>query len=112
MVAARTLAPERRRATRDVPCYARSPAPATMEPRRKAQWQIHTCVVLWGFTAILGKLITLSALALVWWRMVIVVAVLLMVPSVRRGLRGISRRLALGYAGAGFLVALHWVTFY
>ena len=26
---------------------------------RKAFWQIHFCVLLWGFTAILGKLITL-----------------------------------------------------
>jgi hypothetical protein len=32
-------------------------------------------VVLWGFTAILGKVITLPALALVWWRMVMVVGV-------------------------------------
>ena len=32
-----------------------------MTPATKAQWQIHACVVLWGFTAILGKLITLPA---------------------------------------------------
>ena len=33
----------------------------------RALWQIHLCVLLWGFTAILGKLITLPALPLVWW---------------------------------------------
>jgi drug/metabolite transporter (DMT)-like permease len=69
-------------------------------------------VFLWGFTAILGKLITLSALDLVWWRMVLVVSALLLVPRVRRGLRGLSPRLALSYAAAGALIALHWLSFY
>ena len=56
-----------------------------MSPASKALLQIHFCVVLWGFTAILGKLITLPALALVWWRMLIVVAVLALLP------RGVAR---------------------
>jgi drug/metabolite transporter (DMT)-like permease len=79
---------------------------------RKAFLQIHCCVLLWGFTAILGKLITLPALPLVWWRMLIVVAALALVPRVWRGLRGMSRRLLLAYAGIGVLVSLHWLTFY
>ncbi|HZY34222.1 MAG TPA: EamA family transporter, partial [Rhodanobacter sp.] len=40
-----------------------------MQPVNQARLQIHFCVLLWGFTAILGKLITLPALPLVWWRM-------------------------------------------
>ena len=40
--------------------------------------QIHFCVMLWGFTAILGKAISLPALPLVWWRMSIVTVVLLL----------------------------------
>ncbi|MGH8050930.1 MAG: EamA family transporter, partial [Arenimonas sp.] len=36
-------------------------------PHRRAFWQVHLCVMLWGFTAILGKLITLPAQALVVW---------------------------------------------
>lgn len=83
-----------------------------MTPVAKAQWQIHACVVLWGFTAILGKLITLPALPLVWWRMLLVAVALAMVPRVWRGLRGMSPRLLLAYAGIGALVALHWLTFY
>jgi drug/metabolite transporter (DMT)-like permease len=78
----------------------------------KAWAQIHICVLLWGFTAILGKLITLPAAALVWWRMVIVAAVLLCVPRAWRGLRQLSPRLIAIYAGIGALVALHWVAFY
>jgi drug/metabolite transporter (DMT)-like permease len=83
-----------------------------MPPTTKAQLQIHFCVVLWGFTAILGKLIELPALALVWWRMLLVVVALALVPRVWRGLRAMPARLFAAYAGIGTLVALHWLTFY
>jgi drug/metabolite transporter (DMT)-like permease len=83
-----------------------------MNAATKAQLQIHFCVLLWGFTAILGKLITLPALPLVWWRMLLVVIVLAFVPRVWRTLRTMSLRLCLAYAGIGGVVALHWLTFY
>lgn len=83
-----------------------------MSPTTKAQLQIHACVVLWGFTAILGKLIEMPALALVWWRMLLVAAALALVPRVWRGLRTMPPRLVAAYAGIGVLVALHWLTFY
>jgi len=73
---------------------------------------VHVCVVLWGFTAILGKLITLPALPLVWWRMLLVAALLALLPRIWRGLRAMSPRLRWAYAGIGALVALHWLTFY
>ena len=83
-----------------------------MTPSTRAQLQIHLCVLLWGFTAILGKLITLPALPLVWWRMLLVAAALALVPRVWRGVRAMPRRLVLAYAGVGVLVGLHWLTFY
>jgi drug/metabolite transporter (DMT)-like permease len=83
-----------------------------MAPDRKALLQIHFCVLLWGFTAILGKLITLPALALVWWRMLIVVAAALLFPAFWRGLAGMTVRTMATFAGIGALVALHWLTFY
>lgn len=84
----------------------------TVTPTRTAWLQIHFCVILWGFTAILGKLISLPALPLVWWRMLLVVALLMLLPQVWRGLRAMSSRLRWSYAGVGVLVALHWLTFY
>jgi drug/metabolite transporter (DMT)-like permease len=81
-------------------------------PSAKAHWQIHFCVLLWGFTAILGKAITLPAMALVVWRMGLVTLALLLVPRVWRGLRALPPRLLAIYAGIGALVALHWLTFY
>ncbi|URL60004.1 DMT family transporter [Luteibacter flocculans] len=83
-----------------------------MSPSRKAHLQIHFCVLLWGFTAILGKLIVLPALPLVWWRMLLVSGTLLLVPRVWRGLRAMPSRLLFSYAGIGVIVALHWLTFY
>ncbi len=79
---------------------------------RRAFWQIHFCVLLWGFTAILGKLITLPAQALVVWRMALVALFLALIPKVWRGLSILPTRLILIYAGIGVIVAMHWLTFY
>lgn len=83
-----------------------------MTPASKALLQIHGCVVIWGFTAILGKLISLPAFALVWWRMLLVVAALAFIPAFWRGLRKLDVRTMAIFSGIGVVVALHWVTFY
>lgn len=83
-----------------------------MTPERRALLQIHFCVLLWGFTAILGKLISLPALDLVWWRMLIVVAAVALWPRAWRGLRRADARTLVIFAGIGCVVALHWLTFY
>jgi drug/metabolite transporter (DMT)-like permease len=78
----------------------------------KAHLQIHICVVLWGFTAIFGRLISLPALPLVWWRMLLVAVLLALVPRVWREVRAMTPRLVAIYAGIGVVIALHWLTFY
>jgi drug/metabolite transporter (DMT)-like permease len=83
-----------------------------MSPISRATLQIHFCVVLWGFTAILGKLITLATFSLVWWRMLLVSLVLLVVPQFWKGLSAMPARLMAAYAGIGLVVAMHWLTFY
>jgi len=83
-----------------------------MTETSKAWLQIHFCVFLWGFTAIIGRLITLPALPLVLWRMLLVAAILLCVPRVWRGLAQLSRRHLAAFCGVGVLVSLHWLTFY
>jgi drug/metabolite transporter (DMT)-like permease len=89
-----------------------SATPAKSSSHGRAWLQIHFCVLLWGFTAILGKLITLPALQLVWWRMFLVSAALLFVPRFWTGVRQLPPRLVAIYAGIGMLVAMHWLTFY
>ena len=49
--------------------------------QRSAFWQLQGCVVLWGFTSILGRLITLPALALVVWRMALAALLLSCLPK-------------------------------
>jgi drug/metabolite transporter (DMT)-like permease len=78
----------------------------------RAFFLIHFCVVLWGFTAILGKAITLSALPLVWWRVVLVTGSLMIVPRFWSGLGKVSFRSAAVYFGIGVVVAMHWLSFY
>jgi drug/metabolite transporter (DMT)-like permease len=79
---------------------------------RRALLQIHFCVVLWGFTAILGKLISLPAFELVWWRMLLVVGAIALWPPVWRSLARLDRGTWLRFGAAGIVVAAHWVTFY
>ena len=67
---------------------------------------------LWGFTAILGKAITLPAFPLVWWRMTLVTVALMLVRRFWTGLARMSLRLIATYAGIGVVVAMHWLTFY
>jgi len=83
-----------------------------MNPHRRALLELHACVVLWGFTAILGKLITLSAVQLVWWRMLLVTLALACFPRAWRALRGMGARDVAVFAGIGCVIALHWLCFY
>ena len=79
---------------------------------RRALWQLHACVLLWGFTAILGKIITLPAMSLVIWRMLIVIGCLALWPRVWRGLKAMPTSLRRTYAALGCVIALHWLSFY
>lgn len=79
---------------------------------RKPYLQMHLCVLLWGFTAILGKLISISALALVFWRMLIVCACLSLWLPLWRKLAQVPSRALLACSGIGLLVTLHWLCFY
>jgi drug/metabolite transporter (DMT)-like permease len=83
-----------------------------MATSTRALVQIHSCVVLWGFTAILGRAITLRALPLVWWRMLLVTTALLFFRPFWRGLSKLAFRVIATYFGIGALVAMHWIAFY
>ena len=73
---------------------------------------MHIAIFLFGFTAILGKLITLNEIPLVWNRLWIAVFGLIVLPGVLRGLTRISIKNLLRFSGIGVIVALHWITFY
>jgi drug/metabolite transporter (DMT)-like permease len=79
---------------------------------KKALVQLHIAVFLAGFTAILGKLITLNEGLLVWYRLLITVVTLFILFYFKKKLVRISLKDALKFLGVGTIVALHWVSFY
>ena len=73
---------------------------------------LHFIVIIFGFTAILGALISIEALPLVWYRMSIAsLLVFLLMFFLKISFR-ISRSMLLGFVIAGVLIALHWATFF
>jgi drug/metabolite transporter (DMT)-like permease len=79
---------------------------------KKALVQLHIAVFLAGFTAILGKLITLNEGLLVWFRLLITVVTLGIILFFRNQLLRIPYKDVLKIFGVGTIVAIHWVTFY
>jgi drug/metabolite transporter (DMT)-like permease len=79
---------------------------------KKAYLQLHIAVFIFGFTAILGKLISVDHFTLVWHRMWLAAAGFFFIPSFVSALRQTSRKHLLILAGIGILVAIHWLTFY
>lgn len=79
---------------------------------KKALLQLHIAVFLAGFTAILGKLITLNEGLLVWFRLLITVSTLGIMLYYQKRIKTIPWGDMLKIFGVGVIVALHWVTFY
>ena len=69
-------------------------------------------MILYGLTAILGDLISLSALHLVWWRVMLTSLSLLFFVGFGRQILNIPRKDLWSFIGIGAIVAFHWVTFY
>jgi drug/metabolite transporter (DMT)-like permease len=78
---------------------------------RTAHLVLHVTVLLWGFTAILGRSISLHALPLVFYRLWGVVLVMGTLMLFARG-KMPSRERVLQLFGVGVLVGLHWWLFY
>ncbi len=79
---------------------------------KKAFIQLHIAVFLAGFTAILGKLITLNEGLLVWFRLLITVVTLGAILGFKKELLRIPFKDVLKIFSVGVIVAIHWVTFY
>lgn len=79
---------------------------------RAAFIKLHIAVLLAGFTAILGKLISLQETALVWWRLVISVAALWVLFMLLRKKMVASTTAVVQLLGIGAVVGLHWLCFF
>ncbi|MFT4696053.1 MAG: drug/metabolite transporter (DMT)-like permease [Urechidicola sp.] len=80
--------------------------------RNQAFALLHLCVILWGFTAIFGKLISYDSVSLVWWRLVVVNISLLIFMFLARKKLILNKSVFLQLAGVGAIVGIHWLCFF
>ncbi|MFI5172146.1 MAG: DMT family transporter [Chitinophagales bacterium] len=79
---------------------------------KKAYLLYHVCVFLWGFTAVLGRLIELQETVLVWYRMGLTSLIMLAIPALWRSIKQLNTKTFFQLTGIGLLVTCHWITFY
>ena len=78
----------------------------------KSYFNLHFIVFIWGFTAVLGALITVGDTTLVWYRMglaglFILLYIVYKKQSIRLPLKSIVKLVLVG-----FLIAIHWIYFF
>jgi len=73
---------------------------------------LHFIVFIWGFTAVLGALISLDAFPLVWYRMLLGALFVLLYIAFKKERLRVSIKTLLKFAFVGFLIALHWLAFF
>lgn len=82
------------------------------ESKLKNYLLLHFIVFIWGFTAILGKLITIEAIPLVWYRMLIAVVFICIYFLVEKKSFNVPRKAVLKFFITGAIIAVHWITFF
>jgi drug/metabolite transporter (DMT)-like permease len=78
----------------------------------KSYLHLHIIVFIWGFTAILGKLISLEALDLVWYRMLFASVIMTFVVLLSKEKVKVPFNVLIGFIVSGIIIAAHWLTFY
>ncbi len=74
--------------------------------------KLHFIVFLWGFSAILGKLVTIPALEMVFYRSILAALGMGILILAVKGTFSVTRAELLKLVLIGFIVALHWVAFF
>ena len=73
---------------------------------------LHFLVFIAGFTAILGKLISLESINLVWFRMLFALVLMFIYIKFRAIHFKVNSKALLEFCFGGIIIALHWVTFF
>lgn len=79
---------------------------------RRAYIYLHIAVLLFGFTAILGRYISLSGTMITVYRMSFTLLSLCFFPGIFSQLRRIPKQHRRRILGIGILMALHWISFF
>ena len=83
-----------------------------MNARTRSLLLLHGIVVIFGFTGILGKLISMEAEPLVFWRVTLGGLTTALFLAAKGRWHAWEWRSALQASGIGWIVAAHWVTFF
>lgn len=83
-----------------------------LNDKLRSYLQFHGIVFIWGFTAVLGALISVGAVSLVWYRMLIASVVILGFLKFKGISLKVPGKTLLGFIIAGVVIALHWLTFF
>ncbi|MGC6430239.1 MAG: DMT family transporter [Jejuia sp.] len=83
-----------------------------LSDKLKNYLHLHVLVFIAGFTAILGKEISITAIPLVWFRMVMAAILMLIFIKFRRIKLNIKKESLIRFSIAGVIIALHWITFF
>jgi drug/metabolite transporter (DMT)-like permease len=78
----------------------------------KSHFNLHLIVFIWGFTAILGALISIKEVALVWYRMGLATLFLMIYLLITKKSIRLPKKVILNLFFVGFLLALHWIFFF
>lgn len=79
---------------------------------KKALIQLHIAVLLWGLTGVLGRLISLDAPILVWYRMLLTAVFMLLILLLGKQWMKVGGKDVRRLSAIGGLMAVHWVAFY
>ncbi|NLP57529.1 DMT family transporter [Lutibacter sp. B1] len=73
---------------------------------------LHLLVFIWGFTAILGALISIDAIPLVWYRMLFAVIIVFIYFLIKKKSLKIPPKAILKFLISGIIIAVHWIFFF
>ncbi len=82
-------------------------------PPLRSYLQLHFLVLIWGFTAILGLLVSIAPTALVLYRTVLAaLGLAVVVYFAKKEFSGRSQRSRIRMMGVGILLSTHWILFF
>ena len=73
---------------------------------------LHFTVIIWGFTGILGNLISISAVQMVWYRVMIASITLFVYFLATKTSLKVSQKQFFQFFFTGSIVAIHWILFF
>ena len=73
---------------------------------------LHFLVLIAGFTAILGELISIESIPLVWYRMTIAGVLMFLFIKFKKMSLKVPLKALIRFSIAGVIIALHWITFF